>query len=99
MIDGGVFAHVWAWIEHVTGTNNEAGTYYGFWSGFGGSFLAPNPYILVTAFLVVRHHNCSQKGCWRLSRHITKDGHRLCHTHVRLPLSKLTLPEVHPDHV
>ena len=30
-----MFAHLWYWIEVHTGTVNESGPYYGFWSGFG----------------------------------------------------------------
>lgn len=60
---------LWNWFEHITGANNEAGPWYGFWSGFGGSFLAPNMAIFGTAFLVLRHHNCHVKGCWRIRTH------------------------------
>ena len=31
----GFLQHLWLWIETHTGTINESGPYYGFWSGAG----------------------------------------------------------------
>lgn len=57
------------WLQHWmavhTGTVNEAGPYYGFFSGFGGQ-LTPNPSVVVAIAIAARHKNCHVKGCWRL---------------------------------
>lgn len=59
--------HLWRWIEVHTGTVNESGPYYGFWSGFGANF---GEFALIGgAIAIFRSHNCHVKGCWRLKRH------------------------------
>ena len=60
-------AGFWHWIEVHTGTVNESGPYYGFWSGFGsdiGEIL-----ILGGVVQLYRKHNCHVKGCYRIARH------------------------------
>jgi hypothetical protein len=74
--------HLFHWFEVHTGTVNESGPYYGFFSGFG-SDLGEIALIggIVTLF---RHGNCGQKGCWRWGRHdYAMDGisHKLCRKH------------------
>jgi hypothetical protein len=91
-----ILAHLFYWIEVHTGTVNESGPYYGFWSGFGSDI---GEVVLIGGVVaVVRHHTCAHRPCRRLSRHVTKDGHKLCRTHLKLPASELDLPDVHPDH-
>jgi hypothetical protein len=59
---------VWWWIEIHTGTVNEVGPYYGFWSGFGSDL---GEYGLLTSMftssaLLWRHHTCHRHWwCWR----------------------------------
>lgn len=91
-----VLSNQWHWVEVHTGTVNESGPYYGFFSGFGSDLgeatLATG---LVTAYL---HVNCHNKGCPRLGRHVTPKGYRLCKKHVTMPAKALTLHKIHKDH-
>lgn len=89
-------AHLWAWIEVHTGTVNESGPYYGFWSGFGSDIGEVT--LIGGLILAARHANCAHRTCWRLGRHITVDGHKLCRHHLGKPLKELDLPYVHEDH-
>jgi hypothetical protein len=59
------------WLAIHTGTYNEPGPYYGFWSGFGSDL---GEYAIVVSLLAglfhtVRKHNCHMPGCWRIGRH------------------------------
>lgn len=66
----------WLWVH--TGTGNEAGPWYGFWSGFGSDL---GEVALVGAVLGgYRKHNCHQSRCWRIGRHIV-DGTPWCNKH------------------
>lgn len=74
---------IWWWIEVHTGTVNEAGPYYGFWSGFGSDL--PEYSILVGLFQGIyvhwKHINCHEPGCPRIG-HLMADGHtRSCWHH------------------
>lgn len=74
---GGWLTH---WIFTVLGNRNEAGAWYGLWSGFGGAL----PDILILTALIgwTRHNNCNQHRCWRLGRHPVGDsGVRVCRRH------------------
>lgn len=54
------------WLAVHTGTVNEPGDYYGFWSGFGSDI---GEVAIVGGLLsIYRHHNCHVQGCLRLSR-------------------------------
>lgn len=89
--------HVWGWVElHLGIARGGPDPWYNFWSGFGSDVgeLA----IVGGLVAMVRHANCAHSPCWRLSRHVTVDGHKLCRTHLALPLDELNLPVVHPDH-
>lgn len=72
-----VIWHSVAWQRFVwfTGARDEPGPLYGFWSGFGGSWL---PGYLGLAFVVYWHHQCQRSGCWRWGRHATASGLRVC---------------------
>jgi hypothetical protein len=48
----------------IDGLDPLHGVGYQFWSGIGSG----SP-ILVGVVVLVRRHNCSVKGCWRLSFH------------------------------
>ena len=71
----------WLWVH--TGTGNEPGSYYGFWSGFGSDI--GEVAIIGAVVGVFRKHNCVVKHCWRLSKYETAAGHKVCRKH-------------HPDH-
>lgn len=64
---GGWIQHVWYWVEIHTGTVNEPGPFYGFWSGFGSDIgeLA----IIGAVIGMYRKHNCHVKGCFRIAKH------------------------------
>lgn len=66
------------WLAVHTGTDDEAGRYYAFWSGFGSDL---GEVALVGAVLgAARKHNCHQRHCWRIGRH-TVDGTPWCNRH------------------
>jgi len=66
------------WLAVHTGTVNESGPYYGFWSGFGSDL---GEVAIVGGLLtMVRKHNCHQRHCWRIGRHLV-DGTPWCNRH------------------
>jgi hypothetical protein len=90
-----VVAH-WLWIH--TGTGNEPGSYYGFWSGFGSDL---GEYVIVAGIFgglyhAIKVNNCEVHHCWRLKRHTTAAGHRVCRKHH--PDDKLTANDVIDAH-
>jgi len=56
------------WLEVHTGTVNEPGPYYGFWSGFGSDLteFAIIGTIATGVYQLVKKYNCHQPGCWRV---------------------------------
>jgi hypothetical protein len=72
------------WLAVHTGTVNEPGPYYGFWSGFG-SDLAEFGIIGAVAtgvYQLVRKYNCHEPGCWRVGNHPAAGGQFfLCYRH------------------
>ena len=84
--------HLWFplqhWLAIHTGTDNEAGPFYGFFSGFGSDFGEVSIPIAVLAIL--RKLNCHQRGCLVFGHHDWTDPttgvtYKLCRRH-------------HPDH-
>ena len=75
----GFFQHLRLWIEIHTGTVNESGPYYGFWSGFGSDIGEVT--ILTGLIMGLRHVNCHESGCWRIGHHVPESGVRACHKH------------------
>jgi hypothetical protein len=59
------------WFQVHTGTINEPGPYYGFWSGFGSDLEEFGILGAVGAGLysLVRKYNCHEPGCWRVGTH------------------------------
>jgi len=57
----------WWWVEVHTGTVNESGPYYGFFSGFGSDI--GEVAIIGGLVAIVRKHNCHVHNCWRIGRH------------------------------
>jgi hypothetical protein len=82
------------WLAVHTGTVNEAGPYYGFFSGFGSDL--SEIALLGGVLAMVRHRNCEVRRCWRLSRHQTAAGHRVCRRH--MPGGAPTHQDVLDDH-
>jgi hypothetical protein len=71
------------WFEVHTGTVNESGPYYGFWSGFGSDIGEAT--LVVGIFAVWRHHSCHVRGCARLGRPVAGTPYIAC-------------PKHHPEH-
>ena len=81
-------------ILHWTGADNVSGPEYGFWSGFGSDLTEFG--LLGALGTMVRHHNCEVHRCWRLGRHITAAGHRVCRVHhPDAPLTAEKVTEMH----
>jgi hypothetical protein len=76
------FNVLWHWVEVHTGTVNEPGPYYGFWSGFGSDI---GEVAIIGAIVAgYRKWNCHVKGCLRLAHHTYAiDGveYHLCRRH------------------
>jgi hypothetical protein len=72
------------WLAVHTGTVDEPGPYYGFWSGFG-SDLAEFGIIGVIGtgvYQLVKKYNCHEPGCWRVGTHPAAGGQfLLCYRH------------------
>ena len=64
------------WLAVHTGTVNEPGPYYGFWSGFGSDLAEIGAAVAFSAGLIVsyRHKNCHVHHCWRIGRHPAAGG-------------------------
>lgn len=73
------------WLAIHTGTDNEPGDYYGFFSGFGSDLAEVT--LIGGLFAIYRKHNCHARWCWRFGRHDFTDERtgltfRLCrHCH------------------
>lgn len=71
---------MWHWLAHHLGTDNGAGGYYLFWSGFGANFAEFA--LLAGAWKVF---NCHEFRCWRIGTKMTVEdnGHhfRRCKRH------------------
>lgn len=75
---------VWWWIEVHTGTVNEPGPFYGFFSGFGSDL---GEYAILTAvshgvYLHWKSINCHDPACWRVARYPLAGGqYKVCARH------------------
>lgn len=89
------FNPVWHWVEVHTGTVDESGPYYGWWSGFGGFTTLALSGLGIAAHSL-RKHNCHIHGCWRISRHqVEGTPYCVCSKHhPDTPDGKIT-----PEHV
>lgn len=75
-----ILRHLWWWFEVHTGTVNEGGPYYGFFSGFGSDL--GEVAIIGAVIGLVHHHNCHVKGCWRPGlHHVEGTPYVTCKTH------------------
>jgi hypothetical protein len=76
-----LFGH---WLQVHTGTVNEPGPYYGFWSGFGSDLEEFGILGAVGAgiYSLVKRYNCHEPGCWRVGNHRAAGGQfSLCYRH------------------
>ena len=72
------------WLQVHTGTVNEPGPYYGFWSGFGSDLteFAIIGTIATAVYQLVKKYNCHYPGCWRVGNHPAAGGQfSLCYRH------------------
>jgi hypothetical protein len=81
VLNAGPFNH---WLGVHTGTVNESGPYYGFWSGFGSDIAEFGVLgaIGTAIYQLVRKYNCHEPGCWRVGTHPAAGGQfLLCYRH------------------
>jgi hypothetical protein len=72
------------WLAVHTGTVNEPGPYYGFWSGFGSDLaeISILGAIGTGVYQLVKKYNCHEPGCWRVGTHPAAGGQfLLCYHH------------------
>jgi hypothetical protein len=72
------------WFQVHTGTINEPGPYYGFWSGFGSDLeeFGILGAIGAAMYQLVKKYNCHEPGCWRVGQYSAADGQfLLCYRH------------------
>src|SRR5580692_7333004 len=67
------------WFLRYTGADAESGTWYWFWSGFGGAI--PDFLILGSIITIYRRHNCHVKGCFRLGKPVEGTPYLACPAH------------------
>ena len=94
------------WLQLHTGTINEPGPYYGFWSGFGSDLeeFGILGGIAAGVYQLVKKHNCHEPGCWRVGQYPAADGQfMLCYRHhpdyrTRKPTHEL-IERLHREHM
>jgi len=72
------------WLGIHTGTLNESGPYYGFWSGFGSDIAEFGILgaIATGIYQLIKKYNCHEPGCWRVGTHQAAGGQfLLCYRH------------------
>src|SRR5215813_13527152 len=72
------------WLAVHTGTVNEPGPYYGFWSGFGSDIAEFGILgaIGTAVYQQFKKYNCHEPGCWRVGTHEAAGGQFvLCYRH------------------
>lgn len=67
------------WLAVHTGTVNESGPYYGFFSGFGSDIAEFG--ILGGLFTAYKHKNCHAPGCPRLGHPVPGTPYIACKNH------------------
>lgn len=86
------------WLAIHTGTVNESGPYYGFWSGFGSDIGEATLIgaVSVGVYTGVRKVNCHTKGCWRIGHHLLEGTpYHLCkHHHPEVPTKGASLEQI-----
>ena len=87
------------WLAVHTGTVNESGPYYGFWSGFGSDI--GEVAIIGGVIQLYRKHNCHVRGCLRIAHHeYTMGGvvYHLCRKHHPATPNELQHAETFLEH-
>ena len=72
------------WLQVHTGTINESGPFYGFWSGFGSDLEEFGILGAIGAgiYQLVKKYNCHEPGCWRVGQYHAAGGQfLLCYRH------------------
>jgi hypothetical protein len=102
-----LYAHtVDHWLAVRTGTVNEPGPYYAFWSGFGSDIAEFGVIgaIGTGVYQLIRKYNCHEPGCWRVGNHPAAGGQfLLCYRHHpdfhgTRPTSEM-IKRLHEEHV
>lgn len=101
--------HLGLWLQIHTGTVNESGPYYGFFSGFGSDLGEIAIVGGVATIIAGAWHkvNCHNEGCWRIGIHHVAGGqYVVCRKHnneiTGHPHRKLStefLRRVHQEHL
>ena len=103
VLNASAFNH---WLAVHTGTVNEPGPYYGFWSGFGSDIaeLGIIGAIATAAYQLIKKFNCHEPGCWRVGNHEAAGGQfYLCWRHHpdyhgKKPTAEL-IARLHREHI
>jgi hypothetical protein len=66
------------WLLHALGLDTTSGPVYAFWSGAGSDL--GEVALLGGMITLVRKHNCHERRCWRVGRHVV-DGTPWCNHH------------------
>jgi hypothetical protein len=82
------------WLFWLFGLGNGSSSQYLFWSGIGSDLTELA--IVGGLITMVRPRNCEIHRCWRLGRHQSAAGHRLCRKHH--PDDVLTVEDAHAAH-
>ena len=98
-----VFFHSYQhWLAVHTGTVNESGPFYGFWSGFGSDIGEATliATVCVGIYTGFRKVNCHAKGCWRIGHHqLEGTPYHLCsHHHPDVPSGGASHSEILEHH-
>lgn len=74
------FPLLWHWIEVHTGTINESGPYYGFWSGFGSDI--GEIAIVGGIWVGIKKINCHVQRCPRIGHYVVAGTpYKVCRKH------------------
>src|SRR3954453_4586053 len=76
--------HLGYWLQFHLGIVDEAGPYYGFWSGFGSTLAEISALGAIGngVYQLVKKFNCHQPRCWRVGNHAAAGGQfMLCYRH------------------
>ncbi|MEU6572665.1 hypothetical protein [Streptomyces sp. NPDC046805] len=81
----------WHFTLHVLGLDDASGGWYLWWSGIVGDIT-----LIGAAWAIIRRHQCEVHHCWRIARHATAAGHKVCRRHH--PDSHLTAADIIAAH-